>query len=392
MATEHLENRIDWLDEQRRKNEDIIRRWEERFANLEKEQNRHLDLIQETSTELTRLTSIASKINEFDESLVRHRQEISRQIKDSEEARLQREKALEELRKADNDEFSKRLSSYEKRVVEFDDVTRAIDSRKEEEIRLSRALDGIEKNIQSLESRNEDQARAVIGMEETNKQETRRIADLQTETSELRKKTDSTQGLIENATDRIRRLEVELTRISSEEAERKQTLSLWTENQSAKIVEFEREWKGWNERFENFEGIAKDLEERMIQYEDTYRGLKQLRVELDDVLERLERRITEVSEMQRLAEDRFKQEWAAFQADDQKRWNTSRLSQDEQWREHSRNHEKIDEKISKAEGQIAQTAEDLEQARSNSAKRVADLAAMVSAWASDVEKKMGSVK
>lgn len=392
MATEHLENRIDWLDEQRRKNEDIIRRWEERFANLEKEQNRHLDLIQETSTELTRLTSIASKINEFDESLVRHRQEISRQIKDSEEARLQREKALEELRKADNDEFSKRLSSYEKRVVEFDDVTRAIDSRKEEEIRLSRALDGIEKNIQSLESRNEDQARAVIGMEETNKQETRRIADLQTETSELRKKTDSTQGLIENATDRIRRLEVELTRISSEEAERKQTLSLWTENQSAKIVEFEREWKGWNERFENFEGIAKDLEERMIQYEDTYRGLKQLRVELDDVLERLERRITEVSEMQRLAEDRFKQEWAAFQADDQKRWNTSRLSQDEQWREHSRNHEKIDEKISKAEGQIAQTAEELEQARSNSAKRVADLAAMVSAWASDVEKKMGSVK
>lgn len=392
MATEHLENRIDWLDEQRRKNEDIIRRWEERFANLEKEQNRHLDLIQETSTELTRLTSIASKINEFDESLVRHRQEISRQIKDSEEARLQREKALEELRKADNDEFSKRLSSYEKRVVEFDDVTRAIDSRKEEEIRLSRALDGIEKNIQSLESRNEDQARAVIGMEETNKQETRRIADLQTETSELRKKTDSTQGLIDNATDRIRRLEVELTRISSEEAERKQTLSLWTENQSAKIVEFEREWKGWNERFENFEGIAKDLEERMIQYEDTYRGLKQLRVELDDVLERLERRITEVSEMQRLAEDRFKQEWAAFQADDQKRWNTSRLSQDEQWREHSRNHEKIDEKISKAEGQIAQTAEELEQARSNSAKRVADLAAMVSAWASDVEKKMGSVK
>ena len=52
--------------------------------------------------------------------------------------------------------------------------------------------------------------------------------------------------------------------------------------------------------------------------------------------DRLERRINEVAEMQRLSEDRFRQEWNDWRDDDQKRWKQLTLSNDEAWRNHDR--------------------------------------------------------
>ena len=52
--------------------------------------------------------------------------------------------------------------------------------------------------------------------------------------------------------------------------------------------------------------------------------------------QRFERRINEISEIQRLNDERFRQEWTAFKADDLKRWTNYMLSQEEQSRENER--------------------------------------------------------
>ena len=54
--------------------------------------------------------------------------------------------------------------------------------------------------------------------------------------------------------------------------------------------------------------------------EETQRAVKRSQDSFDDINRRLERRINEITEIQRLAEDRFRQEWVTFRADDQKRW------------------------------------------------------------------------
>ena len=54
---------------------------------------------------------------------------------------------------------------------------------------------------------------------------------------------------------------------------------------------------------------------------------------MDDVTQRFERRINEISEIQRLNDERFRQEWTAFKSDDLKRWTTYMLSEEEKNRE-----------------------------------------------------------
>ena len=41
--------------------------------------------------------------------------------------------------------------------------------------------------------------------------------------------------------------------------------------------------------------------------------------------QRFDRRLNEITEMQRLVEERFRQEWVSFKADDQKRWTNYTL-------------------------------------------------------------------
>ena len=65
----------------------------------------------------------------------------------------------------------------------------------------------------------------------------------------------------------------------------------------------------------------------------------------NDLNQKLERRIAEISEMQRLAEDRVRQEWVAFKADEQKRWTSHSLSLEEAMRDMRKDLDKLEGRV-----------------------------------------------
>jgi hypothetical protein len=70
------------------------------------------------------------------------------------------------------------------------------------------------------------------------------------------------------------------------------------------------------------------------------RAVKRSQDSFDEITQKFERRINEITEMSRINEDRFRQEWGGFKNDDQKRWTNYSLSQEEQFREIQRQLEK----------------------------------------------------
>jgi uncharacterized protein YukE len=129
------------------------------------------------------------------------------------------------------------------------------------------------------------------------------------------------------------------------------------------------------------------LDEQVRIFEETLRSLKQARSDLDAVLERLERRISEISEIQRLADDRFRQEWASFQADDQKRWNAYKLTFDEHWREHDRLHDRLAETVRSLGEDMGEAASALAELGTADRQRLMDLLALIREWASERERR-----
>jgi SMC interacting uncharacterized protein involved in chromosome segregation len=103
-------------------------------------------------------------------------------------------------------------------------------------------------------------------------------------------------------------------------------------------------------------------------------------------MQRVERRINEVAEIQRLAEERFRQEWTTFKADDQKRWTNYTLSLDEQRSEISRRFERISERVTYIEDSIQEIQDTIVQLNDLNAKSISALLAAVHEWASGYER------
>ena len=87
-------------------------------------------------------------------------------------------------------------------------------------------------------------------------------------------------------------------------------------------------------------------------------------------------------EIQRLGEERMRQEWVAFRADDQKRWANYVLSQDEQRGEINRMMESTVERIVLLEDQVQEMQDAISLLVEQTQKRINALLAIYQEWSS----------
>ena len=126
--------------------------------------------------------------------------------------------------------------------------------------------------------------------------------------------------------------------------------------------------------------------------ESTHQIVKRSQESLGNLAERVERRINEITEIQRLGEERFRQEWVTFKADDQKRWTNYTLSQDEQRSEVLRQNEKIGGRVTELEDLIQENQDLLRQVNEQTEKRLQSLLALVHEWVTAYERAIGQLK
>ena len=112
--------------------------------------------------------------------------------------------------------------------------------------------------------------------------------------------------------------------------------------------------------------------------------------EVDDLISRVERRINEIVEMQRLAEERFRQEWATFKADDQKRWTNFTLSQEERRTETGRRFDRVADRVTYLDDSLQELQDLSQQDNELTIKRLQSLLSVAHDWVSDFERTQGS--
>jgi flagellar motility protein MotE (MotC chaperone) len=120
------------------------------------------------------------------------------------------------------------------------------------------------------------------------------------------------------------------------------------------LVQVEREniWKSWQGEMKTIDALSSDFTQKISALEATHKAIKLSQKELDDVNLRFDRRINELTEMHRLNEERFRQEWLSFKSDDQKRWTNYQLTQEEQQQDDSRHLGKITDRITTLEDEV----------------------------------------
>ncbi len=381
-----LEQKLAWLEDQRRKDADQLRSLTARLEALEGMGATYGRQLQEISAELARLAALAVRIVKVDEALAKHRQEVAHQLGLAEERRSDREKQLEQMRRSEREETARSLEAMRQELLKLNAVEEWLLGRRDEETRLSRIHDSLAKQVNAFVAQDEVRRRSIESLETTQNADTRKLAELQAEASDLRVRNEGLRGTIDVLEDGIRRLDIRLTDLTASERERREMQTLWIEQQGLRMVEIDKGWKDQERKFGAMEKQAAELVERAAAYEETQRSMVQVRLEVQAALEMMQRRAGEIGELQRLGDERLKGEWARFQADDQKRWNTYRLTAEEQWREHLRRHEKAAGEIEGAAASLTMLQQNVESLEESQMQALSELLTALQHWASAMDK------
>jgi K+/H+ antiporter YhaU regulatory subunit KhtT len=91
-------------------------------------------------------------------------------------------------------------------------------------------------------------------------------------------------------------------------------------------------------------------------------------------------------------EERFRQDWVTFKADDQKRWTNYTLTQEEQRGEILRNFEKISEQVAQLGDLLQEMEDEIQQSTEQTEKRLQGLLALAHEWVAEYERVEGRAR
>jgi hypothetical protein len=386
MNNDQLMKRLQWVEDERRKERDSVALLENRLNEMQGTLKGLTEQIQEISAETTRQATIITRMDAFDDNLIQLRSETRKIIETNEkEARRLKDEA-EKVRLVEIRALEASIAENKKSIEVLPRIEKNVQARVEEELRLLRLIEETQLRIETLKRDEEEYTRTFRLLEDGRRQDSKRIVDLQGEVMALRKRVDDQRGHSELFASNIRKIENRLTELAAVEAERRDSVASFLDKQALSQVERDRTWKEWEERFTSIEKQAIEVEAKLLTLDATQREAKRAQGVLEELSSRVERRLNELTEIQRLAEDRFRQEWATFKADDQKRWTNYTLTQEEQHQESVRQMERLENHTTQIEDVLQDLDVTVTQANMESTKRLQSLLTLVHEWVSSYEK------
>ena len=389
MEFEEIVKRLEWLDKQQRQNKETLARLDERLSSFETSVNAVSKQIKAIEKQMTDIAPAAKRLEQFETLLSKQRTDIVKVIEENEKTRLRGEREAAKKAQAEIADLNKTLGQLNTAITAQETK---LNERASSLERLSNNMNDMKAHVDEAVRSNENMQHSLKAMDETRKNDLKRIADIQGDITALRKYADENKGRSALNADGIRNMENRFSELLASEAERRQAQSAFFEQQSLGQIERDRAWKEWRDKYDVFLKEAGNLDSQVQTLDETMRGARKAQEAYLELNTKLERRIAEVTEMQRLAEDRLRQEWIGFKTDDQKRWTGYTLSSEESLRDIRRDVQKIEE-TSTTLGDVAQVLQDqMHQTTDTTEQQLQELMNVVHEWMTSYQRIMGHGK
>jgi len=389
MEFEEIIKKVQWLDDQERKSKTELGEVGGRLTGLNTSIGALAQQLKGIAQQVNELSVTAARIEQFDQILARHRIEAAKSMETIEKNATRREQETAKSHRAEIEGLRKIVLDLRTDAV-ADETARK--DRAHEDQRRSMTLQDLGSSVEAAARLSKEIQEAHKGMEETHRQDAKRLADLQAELASVRKRAEDAREKSALNNDSIRNIQNRINELLETETSRQERHAAFMQQQALQQLERDRSWKEWQELFDRFKDQAGGAEGQVAAFEDAVRGARQAQEAYDGLNQRLERRIAEIGEIQRLADERIRQEWIAFKADEQKRWSGHTLAQDESIRELRKDVDKI-EKLVAAVDEAAQTMQDqLQQTTDATERQLQELMNVSQDWLSAYERIMGHAK
>lgn len=336
MDTNQLSRMIEWLDEERRRDKAKIAKLEEQLI----QQREYFDLMTRRmnglESELAATKTAFMPAGRDSEMIEYMRGELHQQLDAIESKRITAEREAERRAELAREALNRPIRELNERMDRQERAAEEMAVARVERDRIASALTTLQQRVEDIAKKIEEPERRIAFLEEQRRQDARRISEVQSEQPELQKQIDglrTKQDLLENLALRNEKLILDT---QAADRERREVTQQFIDQQTLAAQQRDSRLEDFSRAFNAYEEEMRRRIERFETWAEAYRQMKKIIEDFDRMGERLERRINEVAEMQRLSEERFRQEWNSWTVDDQKRWKQFTLTNDDNWRTHTK--------------------------------------------------------
>ena len=344
MENEQLEKKVEWLDEERRKVLTTLAELEKRLGTLERSLSKDQLTSETLSSQGTRIETTSNQVAEIAQDIKTLWGETKKHSQDLKEALNQREKWMQGEQKG----ISKVLDDFRKEASQLEGLQTNLKIQEEELGELKGATRNLEETIVTVTKGEEQRAQLARKLEESSKEDADRLTTMHAQVAALLSRLETAAKQTEHVLLSQRKVEKKINELTEADIERRLEQKKFLEAAS----ERDQVWKEWQKRFQTVEQQSGEIGARLKDIETTDLAVKRAQRAFDELVDKINRRISELGEMQRLGDQRFRQEWSTFQADAQKRWASFALGHEEQQREGMRQREKLVDQLTQLEDNL----------------------------------------
>ncbi len=344
---------IEWLDEERRRDKTTISTLEERLSqqqSLIENLQRRITGVESDQNVSKAQTTLAIREQELIEQL---RKEMRQVVENSEARRLNAEREAERRAGVEREHLTRPVHELSQKLTEIERAATDVPALQQEHDRLLQSIHQFQQRLDDLNKKIDEPERRLAFLEEQRRQDVRRLSEVETDLPEIRKQIDSIRPKLTLLEDLSLRNERRTQEVQNTDHQRREQIQEFIDQQTLIMQQRDGQINELLSRFGKQDSLMQQNIERFETWEEAYRQMRGIIEDFQRISDRLERRINEVAEMQRLSEERFRQEWNDWRTDDQKRWKQFTLSNDEVWRLHDKDFERFVERLDQFSNQMA---------------------------------------
>ncbi len=358
MDINQISKMIEWLDEERRRDKTTIATLQERLQQQQQTietLTRRLGSVESDQT-VTRAQTASPRESD---TLELYRRELQQAIETIESKRIAAEREIERRVEIAREPLARQIRELGDKLSRFERTATELPAMATERDRVQGAMVGLQQRTEDLTKRLEEPERRLAFLEEQRRQDNRRISELETENPELRKSIDQMRPKLTLLEDLALRNERKVQDVVNGDRERREQIQQFIDQQTLLLQQRDTQISDLVKRFGEQDNVMQKNIERFETWAEAYREMKRIVDDFERIGDRLERRINEVAEMQRLSENRFRDEWGEWEENDQKRWKQFTLSNDEVWRLHDKDFDRFVQRVAEIEEGISPLADSL---------------------------------
>ncbi|MFL7839213.1 MAG: hypothetical protein ACK2U0_15290 [Candidatus Promineifilaceae bacterium] len=350
--TSELLRRMEWFDEQRRKTARRLSEMEQKLERQAGEVARRDERIEDLEKQLNAATLKITRLEEVDQRLQKIREELFNQIEQYDKRRVLAEQEIDRLRRVEHEGLSREIADTRKELPAIGRLQHDMELRVAEESRLAKLIAILQSAIDPIRNQISEWERSLAFLEEKEKQNSRNIAEIQTQLLEISKRWDPINARIDIVANTLAKSESTRQDIIEAQLEQREIIKKWSEQ--IQIGEHDR-----NKQLENWRYVLQEHKDTMekyahewINYTDQYKAAGEAVKQLAEWQKQSEQRQRETTEMLRIELNRMQSRWDGFLLKDEQKWKSSEVDIQQRWDAATRNNNAVQERIHELEEKL----------------------------------------